>query len=95
MAYSTARTVLDARRTPRRVLTFDGWPYAGKEVLVLSTSLGDDDDRVPVGRTMDDAVRGLVDRPFGVVDADVVLALVASNATDGGMVHATYWAHRE
>lgn len=121
------------RGTYEKVLTFDGWPYDGKKVIVLSTTLETDDDRITVARTLEDAVHRLDEAPagqvyvdggqviqaflraglidemsigwapvligsglplFGMLDADVQLSLVASNASGGGMVHATYRVHR-
>lgn len=121
------------RGTYEKVLTFDGWPYTGKRVIVMSTTLATDDARVTVARDLDGAVRelagsgadqvyvdggrviqtflraGLIDditvgwapvligsgrRLFGDLDDDVQLELVASHASGGGMVHATYRVFR-
>lgn len=121
------------RGTYEKVLTFDAWPYEGKKVMVLSTTLEPGDGRIAIVRSLEDAVRrldeagaeqvyvdggqviqaflraDLIDeisigwapvligsgRPlFGALDADIQLALVASNASSGGMVHATYRVHR-
>lgn len=121
------------RGTYEKVLTFDGWPYADKRVIVLSTTLDTGDDRITVVRNVDEAVRALAESRadqvyvdgggviqsflradlideisvgwapvligaglplFGLLDRDVQLCLVASNASDSGMVHATYRVHR-
>jgi dihydrofolate reductase len=121
------------RGTYEKVLAFSEWPYGGKGVIVLSTSLNSDDDRVTIVRSVDDAVRQLAESQagqvyvdggkviqtflrenlideitigwapvligrglplFGFLDRDIQLSLVASNASDGGMVHATYVVHR-
>lgn len=131
--FSSTDHLVMGRATYEKVLTFDGWPYEGKQVLVLSTTLETDDDRITIARTLDDAVQrlnraeakqvyvdggqviqtflraDLIDEItiglapvligsglplFGVLDADVQLSLVASNATDSGMVHASYQVHR-
>lgn len=121
------------RGTYEKVLTFDGWPYDGKRVIVMSTKLETDDDRITIARTLEEAVQclttsgarqvyvdggkviqaflraDLIDEIsigwapvligsglslFGALDDDVQLALVASNASSGGMVHATYRVYR-
>jgi dihydrofolate reductase len=121
------------RGTYEKVLSFAEWPYGGKRVLVLSTSLNSVDDRVTIVRSVDDAVRQLSETQadqvyvdggkviqaflrenlideitigwapvligrglplFGLLDRDIQLSLVASNASDSGMVHATYLVHR-
>lgn len=119
------------RGTYQKVLTFDSWPYHGKRVIVMSTTLAADDSRITIARSLADAVRelagadqvyvdggkviqtflraDLIDeinigwaptligtgRPlFGLLESDITLSLVASNASAGGMVHATYRVHR-
>ncbi|MQY05165.1 dihydrofolate reductase family protein [Actinomadura macrotermitis] len=54
-------TVVLGRVTYEKVLGFgaDMWPYEGKRVAVLSTTLADDDPRVTVHRSMDDLVASL------------------------------------
>ncbi|MGP3991835.1 dihydrofolate reductase family protein [Streptomyces sp. 3N207] len=47
------------RGTYEKVLTFDGWPYDGKRVIVMSTKLESDDDRITIVRSLDDAQRAL------------------------------------
>ena len=49
------------RGTYEKVLSFDGWPYAGKRVIVLSTTLNAEDDRISIARDLDDAVHALND----------------------------------
>ncbi len=45
------------RGTYEKVLTFDGWPYGSKQVIVLSTTLpADDDDRVTITRSIEETV---------------------------------------
>lgn len=47
--------LLLGRGTYEKVLTFGEWPYGGKLVLVLSSTLGGDDERVEVVRSLDEA----------------------------------------
>lgn len=49
------------RGTYEKVLTFEEWPFAEKRVVVLSTTLPDDDERVRVARSLDEACRALDD----------------------------------
>lgn len=51
--------VVMGRGTYETVSAFDEWPYAGKRVLVLSTSMVGQDDRVSVVRTLDEAREAL------------------------------------
>ncbi|MDO5644858.1 MAG: dihydrofolate reductase family protein [Dermabacter sp.] len=62
------------RGTYEKVLTFDHWPFTGKRVIVLSTTLSPDDARVTVVRSLNDAVQELA-----ATDADQVYV-------DGGQV---------
>lgn len=117
------------RGTYDKVITFDEWPFAGKTVIVLSTTLSLDDERVIVARSLDDAIAtldargarqvyvdggrviqsflrsGLIDeitlswapvligaglRLFDALESDVLMTLLASDASADGMVHATY-----
>lgn len=57
------------RGTYEKVLTFDEWPFAGKQVLVLSTTLRTDDDRVTVCRELDQ-VTAILDASAGEVYVD-------------------------
>lgn len=121
------------RGTYEKVLTFDGWPYDDQRVIVMSTTLDTDDERITIVRTLDAALcdltaagagqvyvdggkviqsflrADLIDEItigwapvligaglplFGFLNADIQLSLVASNASVGGMVHATYVIHR-
>lgn len=59
--FSDVDHVVMGRGTYEKVITFDEWPYAGKAVVVLSTTLPADDGRVTVVRTLDDACRILAD----------------------------------
>ncbi|MEV8374241.1 dihydrofolate reductase family protein [Kribbella sp. NPDC056861] len=64
-------TVVLGRNTYEKVLTFDFWPYEGKQVEVLSSTLpADADERVIVHRTLDDLVQTLEDRGAKRVYAD-------------------------
>ena len=121
------------RGTYEKVLTFNAWPYTGKRVIVLSTTVATDDARISVARDLPDVLEqlaaasarqvyvdgGLVIQTFlradlideitigwapvligaglplfGFLDRDVQLGLVATHASDSGMVHATYVVHR-
>jgi len=56
-------TVVLGRKTYQTVLGFDFWPYDGKQVEVLSTTLAPDaDERIIVHRTLDGLVQTLNDR---------------------------------
>ncbi|MGK9148242.1 dihydrofolate reductase family protein [Plantibacter flavus] len=50
-------TLVMGRTTYNTILDFDEWPFTGKRVVVLSTTLESGDDRVTVARSLDDAVR--------------------------------------
>lgn len=50
------------RGTYEKVLTFGFWPYEGRGVLVLSSTLTAVDDRVTVVRTLDEARAALTAR---------------------------------
>lgn len=125
--------VVTGRGTYEKVLTFDAWPYDGKRVIVLSTTLAADDARITVVRSAEEAVRELAESGadqvyvdggkviqaflradlideirigwapvligdglplFGFLDHDIQLSLSATNASDSGMVHASYAVHR-
>ncbi|MBO8191775.1 dihydrofolate reductase family protein [Streptomyces oryzae] len=49
------------RGTYEKVLTFDGWPYADKKVIVMSTTLEPGDDRITIVRSLDGAQRALAE----------------------------------
>lgn len=122
------------RGTYEKVLTFDDWPYAGKVVIVMSTSLNTDDDRITIVRNLDEARRALAHSQarqvyvdggqviqeflradlideisvglapvllgqglplFGLLHQDIQLSLVAANASDSGMVNASYAVHHQ
>ncbi|GAA1161863.1 dihydrofolate reductase family protein [Kribbella jejuensis] len=64
-------TVAVGRKTYELALTFDDWPYEGKQVEVLSTTLDPGaDERVLVHRTLDALVETLDDRGAKRVYAD-------------------------
>ncbi|MGW6282908.1 dihydrofolate reductase family protein [Kribbella sp. NPDC055071] len=64
-------TVVLGRNTYETALTFDVWPYDGKHVEVLSTTLAPDaDERILVHRTLDALVETLNDRGAQRVYAD-------------------------
>lgn len=46
-------TLAMGRKTYEKVLTFGFWPFEGKRVMVLSTTLDDADPRVTVHRSLD------------------------------------------
>lgn len=46
------------RLTYQTVLGFGQWPYNGKRIIVLSSTIEPDDDRVEVARTLDEAAAG-------------------------------------
>ncbi|MBW5486238.1 dihydrofolate reductase family protein [Streptomyces bambusae] len=52
-------TLALGRKTYEKVLTFGFWPYEGKQVAVLSSTLTTDDARVTVHRTLDDLLAHL------------------------------------
>lgn len=77
--------LLMGRGTYEKVLTFGGWPYAGKQVLVLSSTLTSGDPRVTVVRTLDDAVRELAGQQAANVYIDggqVVQSCLAADLVD-------------
>jgi dihydrofolate reductase len=68
---ATVDTVVLGRNTYELALTFGFWPYEGKQVEVLSTTLpADADERVIVHRTVDGLVETLNDRGAKRVYAD-------------------------
>jgi dihydrofolate reductase len=68
---ATVDTVVLGRKTYEKVLTFGFWPYQGKQVEVLSTTLpADIDERVIVHRTLDGLVETLNDRGAKRIYAD-------------------------
>ncbi|MFD7261717.1 dihydrofolate reductase family protein [Streptomyces sp. NPDC059874] len=52
-------TLAMGRNTYEKVLTFGFWPYEGKRVAVLSTTLNSDDERITVYRSLDELLAGL------------------------------------
>ena len=72
-------TVVVGRNTYQKALSFGFWPYEGKQVEVLSTTLdADADERIIVHRTLDGLVQTLEDRGAKRV------------YTDGGRVIQTF-----
>ena len=60
---SSIDTVVLGRNTYQLALTYDVWPYDGKQVEVLSSTLDPNaDDRILVHRTLDALVETLTDR---------------------------------
>ncbi len=73
------------RGTYEKVLTFGDWPYPDKQVLVLSTTLAGDDERVQVVRSLEEAVAVLDDAGAEQVYVDggqVVQAFLAAGLVD-------------
>lgn len=58
--FPTIDHVVMGRGTYEKVVSFSEWPYTGKSVVVLSTTLPDTDTRVSVVRTLDEACQALV-----------------------------------
>ncbi|MFG2877755.1 dihydrofolate reductase family protein [Streptomyces sp. NPDC048337] len=52
-------TLAMGRNTYEKVLTFGFWPYEGKRVAVLSTTLNTEDERISVYRSLDELLAGL------------------------------------
>lgn len=48
--------IVMGRGTYEKVLTFGGWPYANQRVIVLSSGLAADDDRITVTRSVEETV---------------------------------------
>jgi dihydrofolate reductase len=68
---SSVDTVVLGRNTYEKALTFGLWPYEGKQVEVLSTTLDPDaDERIIVHRTLDALIETLNDRGAKRVYAD-------------------------
>ncbi len=64
-------TVVLGRNTYEKVLTFGFWPYEGKQVEVLSSTLAPDaDERIIVHRTVEGLVETLNDRGAKRIYAD-------------------------
>ncbi|MDQ2690245.1 MAG: dihydrofolate reductase, partial [Chloroflexota bacterium] len=54
--------VVMGRGTYEKVLTFDGWPYADKRVIVMSSGLSTDDERIAIARSVDETAALLDER---------------------------------
>ncbi len=48
--------VVMGRGTYEKVLTFDGWPYPDKQVVVISSGLSSADERITITRSVDETV---------------------------------------
>ena len=59
---ATVDHVVMGRGTYEKVLSFGVWPYREHRVIVISTTLGADDDRITVAPSIDRAVEILDDR---------------------------------
>lgn len=57
--YPSVDTLLMGRATYQKVLSFPQWPFEGKQVLVLSRSLDQQDDRVRVVSSIEEAQKVL------------------------------------
>ncbi|MEV7612451.1 dihydrofolate reductase family protein [Streptomyces sp. NPDC089799] len=55
-------TLAMGRNTYEKVLTFGFWPYEGKHVAVLSTTLEADDPRISVHRSLPELLAALTER---------------------------------
>ena len=54
--------VVMGRGTYEKVLTFDGWPYPGTRVIVMSSGLSNADERITITRSVDETVALLDER---------------------------------
>ncbi len=54
--------VVMGRGTYEKVLTFDGWPYRGKQVIVMSSGLSIAVERITITRSVDETVALLDER---------------------------------
>ena len=54
--------VVMGRGTYEKVLTFDGWPYPGQRVIVMSSALSSADERITITRSVDETVALLEER---------------------------------
>ena len=79
--FPTIDHVVMGRGTYEKVVSFSEWPYTGKSVVVLSTTLPDTDTRVSVVRTLDEACQALV------------AAAARQVYVDGGQVVQTFLKH--
>jgi dihydrofolate reductase len=50
------------RGTYEKVLTFGSWPYSGRPVLVLSSTLATDDERIEVHASLDELLAAIAAR---------------------------------
>ncbi|MBT2458849.1 dihydrofolate reductase family protein [Streptomyces sp. ISL-86] len=63
-------TLAMGRNTYEKVLTFGFWPYEGKRVTVLSTTLTTDDPRITVYRSLAELLTGLTEQHARAVYVD-------------------------
>jgi dihydrofolate reductase len=68
--YPRIDTLVMGRSTYDKVLTFGDWPYGGKRVIVLSTTLPADLPDVRVVRSLDEAIEALEDERADQVYVD-------------------------
>lgn len=54
--YPSVSHLVIGRGTYDKVLTFDTWPYAGKQVIVMSTTLDEPENGVTVARSLKEAI---------------------------------------
>jgi len=73
--------VMMGRGTYEKVVSFEEWPYTGKKVVVLSTTLPSTDKRVTVVRTL------------GEVCQELALGNAKQVYVDGGKVVQTFFRH--
>ncbi len=82
--YPDVDHLLMGRGTYDKVLTFGEWPYDGKTVIVLSSTLASTDSRITVAETLD-AARAILDRDASNVYIDggqVIQACLAADLVD-------------
>ena len=62
--------VVMGRGTYDKVLTFDAWPYPDRQVVVLSSALATDDERITIVRSVSEAAQCLSEHGARVVYVD-------------------------
>lgn len=90
--FPTIDHVVMGRGTYDTVATFDEWPYVGKTVIVLSSTMATGDARVTVARTLDDALTRLASG--GAQQVYVDGGLVIQSFLHAGLIDeiTTSWA---